>query len=113
MKNAKGSTHHYPTPGGGEFIQNNEQKDGGNVISMTMNVNDGRLKEMEMRLETLSEKIMSLMGKIEELTERNQHLEMSKMELIANFSNEMNEYRQTVRTLSQQNNMLLAKIRNK
>ena len=84
-----------------------------NGIEITVNAkaNDTRLKEMELRLNNLSEKILGLMERIQDLTDRNQQLELSKLELITNTSTAMNEYRDTIKRLSETNNILLTKIR--
>lgn len=86
----------------------------GNVV-MTVNAtaNDTKLMEMELRLNNLSEKILGLMERIQELTDRNQYLELSKLELITNTSNAMNDYRETVKRLNKQNSILITRIKSR
>ena len=83
---------------------------GGVSITVNAKANDKKLKQMESRLNTLGEKMLGLMERIQDLTDRNQQLELSKLELITNTSNAMNEYRETIKRLSETNNILLTKI---
>jgi len=103
--------HRYITPG-----NDDDDGDGGDDYIQLENgrnnvENERKLQEMEQKLNGFSEKILSLMQRIEELTDRNQQLEISKMELIASTSTAMNEYRNSIRYLSEQNEILSTRLR--
>eukprot|EP01083_Nonionella_stella_P046837 125441_1 len=97
----------FNTPGGPEPPQSNDHVTPGGPEE------NEQLIEMEQRLNSLGERVLSLMERIEELTDRNQQLELSKMELITNTSDAMNEYRDTIKRISQQNQMLVTRIKAK
>ena len=70
-----------------------------------------RLIVMELKVTDLNEKVLKLMERIRELTDKNNYLELSKMELIMNTSNAMNQYRDTIKKLNQQNMRLMKQIK--
>eukprot|EP01083_Nonionella_stella_P170466 580158_1 len=78
--------------------------------SITQNDTDIRIIVMEMQLSDMNDKILKLMKNIRELKDKNSDLERSKLDLITNTAHAMNQYRDTIRKLNQQNNRLLEKI---
>lgn len=67
----------------------------------TMNV------EFEDRLEAMSAKMEALNLQVRQLTQKNEELEASKLSLLSNTANALNEYRDTVRKLNRQNATLV------
>ena len=100
--------------GDDEKDENVVEVDGGDMATVRrLSQEDQEMKiiVMEMKISDLNEKVVKLMEKIRELTDRNNYLELSKMELIVNTSNAMNDYRETVKKLNKQNRELLRQIK--
>eukprot|EP01084_Bolivina_argentea_P104521 187140_1 len=104
-----GGPSEYVTPGGPEMDMKVENVNNDRLKSS--NMNDTKFKEMESRLNDLSDKMLGLMERIQDLTDKNQHLEVSKLALITNTCNAMNLYRDTIKRLSKENQILLNKIK--
>ena len=97
----RGPEDEQPTPGGPDRFGMDEVE---NIITRQ------RVQEMECKLSSLSHRMLGLMERVELLTDRNQQLEISKLELIANTADAMNEYRETVRGLNLQNQRLADRL---
>jgi len=97
----RGPEDEYPTPGGPDLYEMDEAE---NIITRQ------RVQEMEYKVNSLSQKMGGLMERIEDLMDKNQRLELSKLELIANTADAMNEYRETVRSLNLQNQRLAERL---
>jgi len=66
-----------------------------------------RMMAMEHRLVAMDAKMAELNGQIRQLTQKNLDLEASKLRLLSNTANALNQYRDTVRKLNQQNATLV------
>lgn len=82
-----------------------------NRHSLSQDDQEMKLIVMELKITDLNEKILKLMERIRELTDKNNYLELSKMELIMNTSIAMNQYRDTIKKLNQQNIKLTKQIK--
>ena len=65
---------------------------------------------MELQLMAMNEKVVALMNEVNELRERNNELETSKLRLIETTATAMNECKETIKNLSIHNDKLLAQI---
>eukprot|EP00483_Globobulimina_turgida_P001030 UN01032 len=82
----------------------------GKLKTYSFDDKDMQLIVMEAQLNDLNEKVLDLMTIIKELKDRNKYLITSKLELINNTSDAMNECRNTINKLNKQNTILLTKM---
>ena len=68
---------------------------------------DRQIERLQLRLKHMSAQMIALMQSVEEMRERNEDLEASKVSLITNTAKAMDDCRNTVRRLNQQNRDLL------
>merc|ERR1711902_112053 len=85
---------------------NEDQENDDNDDNEGRRTGDNYDDDKDMRL-LMMEKVSDLMKRIQELTEKNRSLEVSKLTLIQNTANAMNQCRDTIKQLNRQNHILL------